>query len=241
MIRCASLVVLALLAACPAPAMPPPASPPRAPHAPTSPSGGHAHALAPVAPDMLCATHGSVSGMAVREPTVRAFARASHGDAAELHFTFLGNSSRTRALASGELRRQLGLKLRAQDSCNLVYVMWRMDPHPQLEVQVKSNPGLRTNKECGANGYTRVHPAVHHPIPQLQPGASHVLRAAIDGDELTAWIDGAPVWRGTLPASARDIHGPAGLRSDNVAFDITAFAAPAADRAALRCKTERER
>lgn len=240
MIGGAGLAILAtVLLACAAPSMPPPAPPrspvPAGPAAPAAPA-----ALRRIQPDMLCATHGSVAGMRVREPTVRAFARTTHGDAAELTFAFLGDSTRTRPLASGELRRQLGLKLRAANGCNLVYVMWRLDL-AELEVQVKSNPGLRTNQQCGPRGYTRVHPDQTGPLPRLSPGASHALRAAIDGDELTAWIDGAVVWRGTLPESARDIHGPAGLRSDNVSFDILGFAAPARDGAPLRCKAEDDR
>ena len=235
MIRAAALAMV--LSACAAPSMPPPAPPRSAgPAAPSAPVA----ALRPVAPAMLCATHGSVAGMRVREPTVRAFARTTHGDAAELHFAFLGDSTKTRPLASGELRRQLGLKLRAQDSCNLVYVMWRLDL-AELEIQVKSNPGLRTNKECGPRGYTRVQPDETGPLPTLEPGTSHALRAAIHGDELTAWIDGAIVWRGALPHSARDLHGPAGLRSDNVSFDILGFAAPALSGAPLDCKREDDR
>ena len=63
----------------------------------------------------LCATKGDVAGGAVREPTVRAYARGATGDAAQLTFTFNGDADTARALASGELRRQMGLKLRAQN------------------------------------------------------------------------------------------------------------------------------
>jgi len=62
----------------------------------------------------------------VREPKMRAVVDASDGDAAELRFTYLGASDGDARLASGELRRQVGLKLRAADGCNLLYVMWRI-------------------------------------------------------------------------------------------------------------------
>ena len=41
----------------------------------------------------------------------------------------------------GELRRQFGLKLRAQDACNLVYVMWRIEPASKLVVSIKCRTG----------------------------------------------------------------------------------------------------
>jgi hypothetical protein len=189
--------------------------------------------LAAVAHETLCVTKGSITlraasggeALAVDEPTVRAFARGSSGDAAMLRFAFRGNSKRVRELASGQARRQLGLKLRAENGCNLVYVMWRLDPKPMLEVSVKRNPGMRRHEECGAEGYTKVKPNSF--APPLEPGATHTLAAQIVDDELIATIDGRVAWRGRLPPQARELHGPSGLRSDNVAFDILEFAAPA--------------
>jgi hypothetical protein len=159
----------------------------------------------------------------VREPTVRAVSRGSSGDAVSMRFVFRGDSDKARRLASGQLRRQLGLKLRAANSCNVVYVMWRLDPRPAIEVSVKTNPGMRLHKECGAEGYTKIKPMTA--APMLEAGARHTLAAEIIGDELIATIDGQLAWRGTLPPSARDIHGPAGFRSDNVAFDIEELSA----------------
>lgn len=193
-------------------------------------------AVSPIAPDRLCVTMGAAAvGAKVTEPTMRAVALGSSGDAASLSLVFHGNSATTRELASGESRRQLGLKLRAQDGCNLIYVMWRLDPKPAVTVQLKRNPGMRTHKECGANGYTRLKPSripAGTPgsltaVPALSPGESHTLRAEISHDELLAWIDDLLVWRGPLPSDARDLSGPAGLRSDNVSFDLVSFSAPA--------------
>lgn len=185
--------------------------------------------VAPVAADRLCVTKGAAAlGSRVTEPTMRAVALGSAGDAASLSFVYRGETAVSRELASGESRRQLGLKLRAQDGCNLVYVMWRLDPKPAISVSVKRNPGKRTHKECGANGYTRIKPLrgpALAPVPALVLGASHTLRAEISGDDLLAWIDDQLVWRGSLPAAARDLSGPAGLRSDNVSFDLASFSA----------------
>ncbi len=191
--------------------------------------------------DALCATHGHATiGAAITEPTVRAYARGAGGDAAELAIVYRGDTDEQRSLASGPARRQLGLKLRAKDSCNVVYVMWRLDPRPKIEVSVKLNPGAKAHEECGADGYTKIKPTKTWSPPVLITGDPHALRAAIAGDELTAWIDDKVVWRGRLPSAARTLVGPAGLRSDNLAFDLVAFKAPAGDLAsAPACKPEK--
>jgi hypothetical protein len=197
-------------------------------------------ALDGVAADTMCVTKGKVAQARVAVPTFRAVAPGRSGDAAAMKFIVHGSSTESRALASGEERRQLGLKLRADNGCNLVYVMWRLDPKPKLVVSVKSNPGERTAKECGAGGYTNVKPAHTGPLPALDDGAEHELRAEIDDDTLTAWADGAVVWQGTLPASAAQLSGPAGVRSDNLDFEVTTFAADAraGGNVAVKCETE---
>lgn len=188
--------------------------------------------IQPITKEALCVTKGAARiGERVTQPTMRAFARDTSGDAASLTFTYRGETERTRALASGQERRQLGLKLRAANGCNLVYVMWRLDPKPKpkpkLDISVKYNPGMSTHKQCGASGYTKVSPVEHGVVPPLDAGETHTLRAEIHGDTLTAWIDDQLAWRGTLPEHARELSGPAGLRSDNLAFDLVAFSAPA--------------
>lgn len=181
----------------------------------------------PIAHDTICVTKGLIdrgSVIGVREPTVRAISRGSSGDGIAMTFTYRGDSDKARRLSSGQMRRQLGLKLRAQNSCNVVYVMWRLDPKPELEVSLKANPGMRLHRECGAAGYTKIKPMGQ--APNLEAGARHTLSAQITGDELVASIDGQVAWRGTLPPEARQIKGPAGFRSDNVAFDIEELSAP---------------
>jgi hypothetical protein len=203
-----------------------------------------ARSIAPIAADRLCVTKGTAAvGGKITEPTMRAVALDSGGDAASLSFTYHGDTAVSRDLASGETYRQLGLKLRAKDGCNLVYVMWRVDPKPGIWVSVKHNPGKRNNKECGTEGYTRIKPARRADlarVPTLTSGASHTLRAEISGDDLLAWIDDQLVWRGSLPAAARDLSGPAGLRSDNVSFDLVSFAAGAAAPSSAPSKCEAE-
>ena len=70
----------------------------------------------------------SGGSIAITEPSVRGVVPESTGDAAALDLVYLGPTSETATLASGAERSQLGLKLRAQDSCNVIYVMWRIEP-----------------------------------------------------------------------------------------------------------------
>jgi hypothetical protein len=194
--------------------------------------------VAPIAPSTLCMTRGTLDRRSITEPTVRGYAPGAGGDAAQLTFTYRGDSETTRELASGEARRQIGLKLRAQDGCNLVYVMWRLDPKPKLDVSVKYNPGKRNHAECGADGYTKVRPRAKRFVPAFGYGKTHTLRAEIVGDDLFAWIDGQLRFQGHLPRTARTLSGPAGLRSDNVKFDLVELAAPHREGTPPACKRE---
>ncbi len=200
----------------PAPRSPAPAPAP----APAPSRSPDEVALQPVAAAKLCVTRGELAradGMLeVRVPTMRAVASAGDGDAAALRFVYQGDTDEKALLASGQERHQLGLKLRAADSCNLVYVMWRISPKPGIEVQVKRNPDAHTHAECGTKGYIKL--KAEHPVklPTLAVGDTHTLRATITGDRLQAWIDDRVVWDGTLDPSVRDLRGPAGMRTDNV-------------------------
>ena len=188
--------------------------------------------------DKLCVTKGSIDGAAISEPTMRGYAIGAGGDAAQLTFTYRGESFETRELAGGQARRQIGIKLRARDSCNVVYVMWRLDPRPKLDVSIKVNPLKRTHEECGAGGYTKVRPLKKTYVPAFEFGKTYSLRAEIVGDDLYAWIDGQLLFQGRLPAAAREVRGPAGIRSDNVKYDLVELAVPRGDGKTEACKRE---
>jgi hypothetical protein len=152
---------------------------------------------------------------------VRAVVAGSSGSAAGMQFIYRGPSRGTAPLASGELRRQIGLKLRAQDTCNVVYVMWRIAPTSGIHVQVKSNPGRqKRHEECRDRGYQTIRPESRRPVPDVRPGESHSLDGFIDGGRLRVLADGVLAWEGTLPDEALDFTGPAGLRSDNGEFEV---------------------
>lgn len=170
----------------------------------------------------LCVTKGEIGALpggrlAIKAPEVRAVARIATSQAAEMRFTYRGASGNTKPFGSGEVRRQLGLKLRAQNSCNLVYVMWRLEPEAKLVVSIKRNPGQELHAQCGTRGYTDVQPRLLDTVPHVEPGSAHRLRAELLRDrELRVFADGEPVWEGKLGPEIQEFDGPVGLRTDNV-------------------------
>jgi hypothetical protein len=150
----------------------------------------------------------------------RAVIAGDRSRSAELAFTYEGASKTTTPLANGELRRQIGLKLRAQDTCNVVYVMWAISPKPGVFVSVKRNPGQSKHKECLEHGYESPVPEIRAEAAQVEPGVPHVLRADMDGDSLRVTADGVVAWSGRLPREAFVFDGGVGFRSDNGKFDF---------------------
>ena len=173
----------------------------------------------------LCVTEGTMEEspggeLIVSVPKMRAYVNAFTSQLIEAHFTFRGSTGNEAKLGSGELRRQFGLKLRAQDACNLVYAMWRIEPESQLVVSVKSNPGQHTSAECGNRGYRNIKPRRSTPVPVLRSGEAHDLRAEINAVEMKVFADNRIVWEGSLGPEAVSFDGPVGIRSDNARLQI---------------------
>jgi hypothetical protein len=178
-----------------------------------------------VNPASLCVTEGAIEKgpadrLAVNVPKMRAYVNAWTAQSIEMRFTYLGGTSKESALGSGAIRRQFGLKLRAQDPCNLVYAMWRVDPEAKLVVSVKRNPNAHTSAECGNRGYENIKPRKSSPVPRLRPGESHTLRAEMKKEELRVFVDDHEVWAGDVGADAAALVGQVGIRSDNARLDF---------------------
>jgi len=194
---------------------------------------------------MLCVTEGSLDEMSgdrlsVRVPKMRAYVNRQTLQLIQAHFTYGGPTGTEARLGSGELRRQFGLKLRSQDPCNLVYVMWRIEPQSELVVSIKTNPGEHTSAECANRGYRNIRPARKSPVPSLQPGNSHTLQAVMNGENLRVFVDGSSIWEGALGADVLRLDGPVGIRSDNaqVEFELSVGELPGAHPSfVLPCKS----
>src|SRR5580704_18989858 len=162
----------------------------------------------------LCVTEGTIeqgSGnrLSVNVPKMRAFVTVRTSQEVEARFTYLGKTPGEKPLGSGEMRRQVGLKLRAQDPCNLVYAMWRIEPKSELVVSLKSNPGQHTSAECGNRGYRNIKPVHSSPVPPLEPDVTHTLRAELKETEMRVYA----VWEGNVGSEGARLDGPVGIRS----------------------------
>ena len=173
----------------------------------------------------LCVTSGAIEKadgdrMTVEVPEMRAVAIVATSPSAEIRFRYGGATAEKSHLGSGQVRSQFGLKLRAQDPCNLVYVIWRVEPESKLVVSVKRNSSQHTSAECQNNGYTNIKPSRSSPVPSLKPGSAHTLRAEMKGQELSVYADNRKVWEGGVGSDAASLDGPVGIRSDNVRLDF---------------------
>jgi len=191
----------------------------------------------------LCVTEGTIDELAshrlsVDSPKMRAYVNATPVQAIAARFVYLGATSHDVPLGSGTMRRQFGLKLRAQDACNLIYAMWRIEPESKLVVSIKENPGQHLSAECGNRGYRNLKPQRSAPAPKLRPGEAHTLRAEMTPTAMNIYIDETLVWQGPLSADALEWDERVGIRSDNarVQFDLTA---PIVDRpSSENCRAE---
>ena len=190
-----------------------------------TPSATGERELVSVKAHELTTTAGEVAPLgadafAIRSPMLRAELGRVPRAAAEVAFVYRGPSASDARLASGELRRQIGLKMRARDTCNVLYVMWHIEPAAGIVVSLKSNPGQSRHAECGDRGYSLLRSTSSEPVSPVEPGQRHVLGAEIRGQELWVTTDGTPSWVGRLPAAAFEFDGPVGLRADNGAFEV---------------------
>jgi hypothetical protein len=202
-----------------------------------------AASIARVGGASLCVTNGALSSrpdgrLAIETPSSRGVVPGSDGQIAEIRFRYLGPTAGSKPLASGELRRQIGIKLHAQDTCNLLYVMWHIEPDAKIAVSVKRNPAWHTHAQCHANGYTTMRPDAGIAMPRILRGEAHTLRAELRGSELIVLADGRRAWVGTVSGLA-GIDGPVGFRTDNASFEFEYFArivgSRGPDRSQSRC------
>jgi hypothetical protein len=191
----------------------------------------------------LCVTEGTINGLpahglSVTVPNVHATINRETAQDIEARFVYLGPSNPSDT-PHGHGHHQFGFELFAQDACNLVYVMWRLEPESSIAVLAKSNPKQHVHADCNSRGTTTVAPELALPLPAVRAGEriSHNLHAELSGATLSVFADEVLVWRGTLPANVLHTHGPVGIHCDNAKLEIVlTVAPPAADAPILPCK-----
>ena len=141
-----------------------------------------------------------------------------------LQFRYRGQTPNPEPNGSGEIVEQVGIKLRTLNTCNVLYVMWRITPPEGIVVKLKRNPGQCHHKECGANGYISIPPSSHVPLlvtaTDQRTHRLNVLLEDLDGVvQITVQVDGELVWSGEVSQRLLEgIDGPAGFRT--VANDL---------------------
>jgi hypothetical protein len=180
-------------------------------------------------PGDFCVTEGRLEKgpgdrLSVNVPKLRAYVSRATASSAEVQFRYVGPTNQEAKLGSGQVRTQFGLKLRAQDPCNLVYVMWRIEPESKLVVSLKRNPSEHTSAQCRNRGYTNIKPRKASPMPRLEAGQSHTLRAEMKDQELRVFVDNKEIWEGDLGSDAARLQGPVGIRTDNAQLEFSYLA-----------------
>lgn len=169
----------------------------------------------------ICVTTGDVFAEAdgrylIESAASRAVVRDGDDDYVGIVFEYLGPSRDETKLASGKQVRQLGIKLQAQDSCNVIYVMWPVDGARELVVLSKINSGQSAHAQCGVKGYETLTPRTSRSVAPIVVGQPRRLEAKIDKRMLAVQVDGQLVWRGDAGRRTADLFGYPGLRTDNV-------------------------
>jgi hypothetical protein len=192
----------------------------------------------------LCVSEGTVTALPAHRllitvPNVHATMNQETPQDIEARFVYLGPTAENETPTRGHGHHQFGFEMFAQDACNLVYVMWRLEPESTIVVSVKNNPDQHAHSDCGGRGTTTVSPEHTRPLPPVRGGErlSHALRAKITGATLGVFADGGLVWQGVLPADVLRTHGPVGIHCDNAKLEIRlTVASPAAGAVVLPCK-----
>ncbi len=143
---------------------------------------------------------------------------AENANQANLYFKIIEKMADPKALGSGVIRHQLGIMLRQNNQCNLVYVMIRLGDKPAIAVQEKVNAGQTTHQACENNGYRTIPGKAVDSLPSLQFGKLYRLQARIEGNALEVFFNQELVWRGNAPQSI--LSGKQiGFRSDNLVVE----------------------
>lgn len=184
----------------------------------------------------LKVTSGSVSEtgagfLTVNHPEVRGVRNGAWHPRARLQFHYQGPSDVRIPSGSGLIFEQIGIQLRAQNTCNVLYIMWRIEPAEQVLVKLKSNPGQSRHEECENRGYQTLAAIPLGPLQiTAKDRALHQLQAEVTLTKnccaCSIGADARPLWTGEVDFQLiSEINGPAGFRTDNGQFEFQHFVA----------------
>ena len=125
----------------------------------------------------------------------RAQLTAGHQRHVLLQFRYRGQTPNPEPNQSGEIVEKIGVKLRTLNTCNLLYVMWRITSPEGIVVKLKRNPEQSHHEECRANGYISIAPSFHLPLTitatDQRTHRLNVLMEDLDGVvQISVHVDG---------------------------------------------------
>jgi hypothetical protein len=184
----------------------------------------------PVSPGALDVTSGKVkplrSGLLqIDHNSVRAVQMGRWARNGKIRFESRGQTAELKPFKSGIVKEQIGLKLRAMDGCNLVYVMWTLHPKEEITVRTKENPNKTESEDCESDGYTLLDT---YRVPQKK-SARNRRTSRLQADfvskgnrhHVLVYVDNVRVLQVRIPHSfVSTVNGPVGLRSDNGRFRL---------------------
>jgi len=153
----------------------------------------------------------------ISSTAVRAVSGTATPQEVILRFRYLGPTKKMHSLASGKERHQIGLKIEAENACNLLYVMYRISPKPALALQLKLNPYESRSRQCSNDGYSTL--ASETLTTAMLDSRTDEIYVRREGARLSAGLDGETLISIELPVGARELRGKLGLRSDNGIFE----------------------
>lgn len=145
-------------------------------------------------------------------------------DQVYLFFIYSGDTATLAHLGDGSVRRQIGLKVIAQNTCNVLYVMWWTDG--TIQASMKINPNMSTHAQCADGGYSVI--GSYSGPPLVVSTSVHMLHVRIlrATKQLVIQTDNGSAHTFVLPDPALQLIGPTGLRTDNCIADMTTLVTP---------------
>lgn len=164
-------------------------------------------------------------------PQTRGTIELNQKDALQLCFKIKKNQQQVSLLASGRERRQVGIKLKAQDSCNTLYVMWHFFPRFEMVISEKINSSQHVHQQCGNKGYhvlkrlplEHLTNSILPPLNELNDADRfYLLQARLDphSQHLSVYLNYQLLWTGPVHQQWGHISAPVGLRTDNMQIDF---------------------
>lgn len=164
--------------------------------------------------------------MLLNKPIVRCCSKKGESERVFLEVKYNGKTRKKKPLKSGIIERQVCLKLKSPNTCNVLYICWNgVDIGEEfINIQTKRNASILKRKcrglgKCDGEGYDQPIATIQLQNKTLLDQKFHTLSAQIVKSEkrLIVCVDNAIVYRGLFDLPI-ELNGTSGIRSQNGKF-----------------------